>query len=157
SRTSFENVRTAVHAHAGAMLVSPLPKLGEMVSITAIGSLLKAAAAAEANKFSIEAEREKALAILGRVLAITHREGGEFKPLQECHAKVGELRSAIANVLWPHRHPESEGIVASNHPSNALLKFVETLDTLDDDKWIALETTITEAYGKPLFVAASRG
>src|SRR5580692_4181318 len=66
SRTNFENARTAVHSHAGAMLVSPLPKLGELVSIAAIDTLLQATAAAEENKFSIEAEREKALAILGR-------------------------------------------------------------------------------------------
>jgi Meckel syndrome type 1 protein len=157
SRTSFENARTAIHAHAGAMLVSPLPKLGEIVSIAAIETLLKAAAVAEENKFSIEAEREKALTILQRVLSITHKESSEFKPLQECHAKLAELRSAISNVAWPHRHPDAETIVASKHPANALVSFVENVDTLDDEKWMALETTITESYGKPLFVAASRG
>jgi len=157
SRTSFENCRTAIHGHAGAMLVSPLPKVGELVSITTIDTLLKASAAAEETKFSIETERAKALEILGRVLAITHREAADFKPLQECHAKLGELRSAISNVLWPHRHPESESIVASKHPATALLAFVETLDTLEDEKWMALETTISDTYGKPLFVAASRG
>lgn len=157
SRTNFENCRTAIHGHAGAMLVSPLPKVGELVSITTIDALLKASAAAEETKFSVENERAKALEILGRVLAITHREAADFKPLQECHAKLGELRSAISNVLWPHRHPESESIVASKHPATALLAFVETLDTLEDEKWMALETTISDTYGKPLFVAASRG
>ena len=157
SRASFENCRTAIHGHAGAMLVSPLPKTGELVSIAAIESLLKASAVAEENKFSVEAERTQALAILGRVLAITHRETTEFKPLQDCHARLGELRGAITNVLWPHRHPESESVVAGRHPANALLHFVENLDSLEDEKWMALETTITESYGKPLFVAASRG
>lgn len=157
SRANFENCRTAIHGHAGAMLVSPLPKVGELVSITTIDALLKASAAAEETKFSVENERAKALEILGRVLAITHREAADFKPLQECHAKLGELRSAISNVLWPHRHPESESIVASKHPATALLAFVETLDTLEDEKWMALETTISDTYGKPLFVAASRG
>src|SRR5215831_8958004 len=59
SRTSFENVRSAVHDHASAMLVSPLPKLGEIISLVAIDTLLKASAAAEENKFFIEGEREK--------------------------------------------------------------------------------------------------
>src|SRR5436190_13045780 len=108
SRTSFENARTAVHGHAGTMLVSPLPKLGELVSITTIDTLLKAAAVAEETKFFIEGERERALAILGRVLSITHRESGDFKPLQESQAKIGELRNAVSNILWPRRHPESE-------------------------------------------------
>src|SRR5579872_1726400 len=53
SRASFDSARNAVHGHAGAMLVSPLPALGELVSLTAIDTLLKAAAAAEENKFSI--------------------------------------------------------------------------------------------------------
>jgi hypothetical protein len=157
SRTSFENCRTAIHAHAGALLVSPLPKTGELVSIAAIDSLLKASVAAEENKFSIETEREKALAILGRVLAITHRETTEFKALQECQAKVAELRGGISSVVWPHKHPVSEKVVAGQHPALALLSFVESVDTLDDERWMTLETTITETYGKPLFVAASRG
>jgi hypothetical protein len=157
SRTSFENCRTAIHGHAGSMLVSPLPKMAELVSITAIDSLLKAAALAEETKFLIEGERVRALEILGRALAITHRDTTEFKPLQECHARVGELRNAISSVMWPHKHPESESIVADKHPSTALLSFVENLDALEDERWMALETTITESYGKALFVAASRG
>src|SRR3977135_2115746 len=64
SRTTFENCRTAIHGHAGAMLVSPLPKMGELVSITAIDSLLKASAVAEETKLTIEAERQRALEIL---------------------------------------------------------------------------------------------
>lgn len=157
SRASFENCRTAIHGHAGTMLISPLPKMGDLVSIAAIDSLLKASAVAEESKLLVEVERAKALEILGRVLAITHRETDEFKPLQECHARLGELRSAISNLRWPHKHPESESIVAARHPSNALLSLVEHLDSLDDERWMTLETTITETYGKPLFVAASRG
>src|SRR3989442_1714403 len=143
SRTSFDNVRGAVHGHATAMLVSPLPKLGELVSIATLNSLLRASAACEEAKFSTEAEREQALGILGRVLSIAHRETGDFKPLQECHSKVGELRNAVSNVLWPHRHPESESIVGHKHPTTALLHFVENLDRLDDERWMALEATIT--------------
>jgi hypothetical protein len=157
SRISFESCRTAIHGHAGSMLVSPLPKMADLVSISAIDSLLKAAALAEETKLTIEGERDKALELLGRVLAITHRETTEFKPLQECHARVVELRNAISAVQWPHKHPDSETIVADKHPSNALLNFVENLDGLEDEKWMTLETTITATYGKPLFVAASRG
>jgi len=127
------------------------------LSIAAIDGLLKASAVAEETKFSVEGERERALAILGRVLSIFHREISDFKALQECHAKVGELRNGVANVHWPHRHPESDAIVSSKHPTTALLQFVENLDKIDDDSWMALETTITDTYGKPLFVAASRG
>ncbi|HTM52001.1 MAG TPA: hypothetical protein VL285_25075 [Bryobacteraceae bacterium] len=157
SRASFENVRAAVHGHATAMLVSPLPKLGELVSIATMDGLLKASAVAEEAKFSIDGERANALAILDRVLSIIHRETGDFKPLQECLAKVGELRSAVSAVAWPQRHPETEAIVGLKHPTTDLLQFVENLDRIDDDSWMALETTITQTYSKPLFVAASRG
>ena len=139
------------------MLVSPLPKLAELVSIATIDSLFKASVIAEETKFSVEGEREQALAILGRVLSIVHRETTDFKPLQESHAKIGELRDAVAKVSWPHRHPASESIVGSKHPTTDLLHFVENLDRIDDESWMTLETTITNSYGKPLFVAASRG
>src|SRR5258705_11524757 len=92
ARASFESVRSAIHGHATAMLVSPLPKLGELVSLATIDSLFKAAVVAEEARFSIDSEREKALAILSRVLSIVHRETADFKPLQECQAKIGELR-----------------------------------------------------------------
>jgi len=157
ARTKFESVRTAVHSQAESMLVSPLPKAGEVASIQAIGALLKTAASAEESKSSAQGELQKAADILSRVLAITHREMAAFQPLQDCHAKVVELRDAISKVSWPNRHPEFDAVVALSHPSTVLLNFVENLDTLEDDKWIALEATITEAYGKPLFVAASRG
>jgi hypothetical protein len=157
ARAHFENTRSSVHAHAGAMLVFPLPKLADLGSVVAIESLLKASAAAEENKALLEAERGKAIAILSRVLSIIHKDSSDFKPLQECHAKISELRNAVSSVAWPHRHQESESIVALHHPSHSLVTFVENLDTLDDEKWIALETTITENYGKALFVAASRG
>ena len=157
ARTRFESVRSAVHGQAGSMLVSPLPKADELASIHAIGALLKTAATAEESKYSAQGEQERATNILSRVLAITHRETAAFQPLQDCHAKVAELRNAISKVAWPNRHPEFESVIGLRHPSTVLLNFVENLDTLEDDKWIALETTITEAYGKPLFVAASRG
>jgi hypothetical protein len=157
ARAGFDNARGAIHAHAALMLVNPLPKLQDLQSLAAIESLLKASGLAEENKFSLEGEREKALEILDRVLAISHRETADFKPLQECHAKVAELRAAIDKVFWPQRHPEAESVTAMKHPATALLSFVEGVETLEDERWIALETVITESYGKPLFVAASRG
>src|ERR1019366_7741071 len=99
----------------------------------------------------------RALKALARALTLTHREVADFKPLQECQAKLTELRKGILNVTWPHRHPESEPLAESRHPVSALLHFVENLDTIEDEQWIALETTISGAYGKPLFVAATRG
>ncbi len=117
-----------------AMLVFPLPKLPDLDSVGAIQSLLKASAAAEENKALLETERSKALANLNRVLSIVHKDSGDFKPLHECHAKISELRNAVSSVAWPHRHPESESIVALQHPSHSLVTFVENLDTLDDDK-----------------------
>jgi len=157
ARTKFESVRTAIHSQAAAMLVSPLPKAADLVSIQGIGGLLKIAANAEESKFSAQGELEQVTHLLSRVLAITHRETAGFQPLLDCQAKVTELRNAISNMAWPNRHPEADSIIALRHPSTVLLNFVENLDTLEDDKWIALEATITEAYGKPLFVAASRG
>ena len=57
ARKSFENIRTAVHSHAASMLVSPLPHAVGVASIAAVDALLKAAAAAEESKLSIEGER----------------------------------------------------------------------------------------------------
>src|SRR6185295_13170860 len=68
ARATFEIVRSAVHSQAESMLVSPLPKAGELASIHAIGGLLKTAASAEESKYSAQGEQEKATNILSRVL-----------------------------------------------------------------------------------------
>ncbi len=64
--------------------------------------------------------------------------------------KLADLRNAIYNVPWPHRHPDSESVATSRHPANALLNFVENLEAIEDEKWMALEATITGAYGKAI-------
>src|SRR5438445_12855280 len=47
ARSNFEKIRGAVHGQAAAMMVSPLPKIGELESIVTVSALLKTALAAE--------------------------------------------------------------------------------------------------------------
>ncbi|MEO7652808.1 MAG: hypothetical protein ABIZ80_20290, partial [Bryobacteraceae bacterium] len=157
SRTRFDAVRSSVLVHAGAMLVSPLPKAAEMSAIPGIDILLKAAQAAEESKYFVEGERAKSLAVLVQALSIRHKDVSDFKPLVDCHVLLGQLHQALTSVVWPHRHPDSEAIVASKHAVCLLIELVLHREDLDDERWMVLEEAVSTAYSKPLFVAASRG
>ncbi|MGH9662707.1 MAG: hypothetical protein ACRD96_29420, partial [Bryobacteraceae bacterium] len=156
-RQQFETTRANVHKLAVDMLVSPLPKPEELGTIALIDALLKSASSAEQNKDFVQNERDRSLAVLDRVLSITHRESASFKPLADCLAKAAELRAAIVAVAWPHRHAESETLLADKHNLNALLALVEQRDVLDDERWMVLEEIVTNGFGRQLTVAASRG
>lgn len=138
-------------------MVLPLPKVEELASVSAIDSLLALSAKAEEQHLLAKAEREKALGILARVLSITHADNKDFKPLNDCLESVKALQAVLKGLVGPQRHPEAEALVTDKHPLLSVLAVVEQRDALDDERWIALEDTVSSKFGKALWVAASRG
>jgi len=157
SRKQFEAVRSDVHRLAADMLVNPLPGLQELGSVAVLEQLLKSAATAEQQRAAQESEQADALDVLSRVLSIRHREQDDFKPLADCLEAARQLRTAITAVKWPAKHPESAVLLSEKHPLAALVTLVSGADSLADELWIELEEVVTDAYGRVLTVAASRG
>ncbi len=157
SHKGFVDLRGRVLELAESFVISPLPKLDEIVSLRALKSLLQAVEKVEEKRGAGEKVRQHALMILARILAITHRDNIDFPPLVECQATARELRQSILESQWPHLHQDTNALAEGTHPFSQLLILVEQQADLDDDHWVLLQDAVAQSVGKSLSVAASRG
>lgn len=136
--------------------VEPCAKALELAE-SLIEPLLRVVNEVEENRAKVEEVRQKALHLLDRVLAISHRDQPDYKPLVECQARAWELRRVVMEATGPEFPPEVKALVDHKHPFTALLTLVERLEDLDDERWESLQDTVSQALGSLLAVAASRG
>ena len=122
-----------------------------------IEPLLRVVAEAEEKRVQVEQVRQKALHLLDRVLAISHRDRPNYPPLAECQARARELRRTVMETTGPEFPPEIKALADHEHPLAALVTLVERLEDLDDERWEALQETVSQALGSSLAAAASRG
>jgi hypothetical protein len=157
ARRQFDAVRSAVFALAQDMLVPSVPALDNLRSLPAVEQLLAEASASETQRYSAESEQGRALAVLDQVLRLRHRDSPDFKPLADCQRQARELRQAIAAARWPQTHPETATLLGGGHAFNALLTLVAKGDELDDESYARLDELVTDAFGRTLGVAVTRG
>jgi hypothetical protein len=157
-RTEFVDVRQRVVEATKALSINA-PGMAEIDSLKALKPVVDAVAqgiAAQEKRAALSEARTKVMAVLDRILAISHVDGPNFTALVQCQAKAREVRQAAQDP----RAFDSENAPAflESTPSfAALLTMVENRDSLDDDKFAALEDAVTQSFGKTLAVAATRG
>src|SRR5262249_26325399 len=103
-----------------------------------------------------ESVRRHALGVLDRALRMRSRDGLEFAPLTACLDRLGALRRAVAEAAPDALPVEALGLARGEHPVVGLLSVIEGVDGLDDAGWADLHARVTEAFGRPLAVAAAR-
>lgn len=99
-------------------------------------------------------DAEEAIALLNRVLSLSHKEDNNFAPLQSVKAKAQELLKAVSQA--GKNHPDIKSLMTGSHPVAAVLKMVEEQDKLEDEQWLALEEKVTTAFDKKLVLAINR-
>jgi hypothetical protein len=99
-------------------------------------------------------DSEQAIALLNRVLSLSHKEDNNFAPLQSVKAKAQELLKAVSQA--GKNHPDIKSLMTGSHPVAAVLKMVEEQDKLGDEQWLALEEKVTTAFDKKLVLAINR-
>ena len=104
-----------------------------------------------------EAIRRAALVVVEKALRLAVRDGGESAPLAECLERAHALRDEILNSSSSGRPAETVALATGEHPLAGLLKVVEAVEGLTDSDWAALHSQISQAFGRPLAVAAARG
>src|SRR5437867_4485819 len=157
-RTDFVDVRHRVLEAARSLSIN-VPAMSEIDSISALEPVLETVAqaqAAEEKKAALAEARARVMAVLDRVLTVTHMDGPKFAALVQCLVKAKEIRLAAQDP----KAFDSENAPAflESIPSfAALLSIIEGRDALDDDKFAVLDETVTQAFGRTLAVAAARG
>jgi hypothetical protein len=157
-RTDFVDVRQRVMEAARALSVN-VPGLSEVHSLKTLKPVLETvvqALAAQEKRAALAEARTRVMAVLDRVLTVSHVDGPNFTALAQCQAKAREIRQAAQDP----RAFDSENAPAfleSTPAFAALLSMIEGRDALDDEKFAVLEDAVTQSFGKTLAVAAIRG
>jgi len=157
-RTDFVDVRQRVLEAARSLSINA-PGMSEIDSLKALGPVLETvvqALAVQEKRAALAEARTRVMAVLDRVLTVSHVDGPNFGALLQCQAKAREIRQA---ALDPKAFDgENAPAFLEGTPSfAALLSMIEGREALDDEKFAALEDTVTQSFGKTLAVAATRG
>jgi hypothetical protein len=148
----FVALRTEAFAAASSVGL-PLPPLETVNSANdlnrMLGALLTTVGAIE-RQADIGQARESALNVLDRVAMLAHVDQRDFGPLRLCQEQARTLRAVLEQQST---EPDAQTIA----PFVALLHFIDAHHQLDDDKWGALQDTVTGAFGTALAMAAGRG
>lgn len=124
------------------------PTAGQATSVAALERLCQTVGRPPGDPAS-----EKAIALLDRVLSLTHGDQPDFAPLQKAREQARQLKQKLA--IAPA--PEARELADNRHPLAVLLTLIDSADTLDDERWATLAETVETAFGKALAVAISRG
>jgi hypothetical protein len=153
-RLAFEALRDRARHLAESLHVAPADGVPD--SLQRLTALLDEVAEAETRRDRVEECRRRALTILDRVLSLSHTSDPDFAPLVGAQDQARALRTAIADASRHEPHDDTERLAEGDHAFSGLLALVEDHDDLSDDRWAILNETITEAFGRPLAIAAAR-
>jgi hypothetical protein len=157
-RADFGDVRHRV-LDAARTLSLNIPAMSEIDSINALEPVLESvvqAILAEEKRNAATEARKRVMVVLDRVLTITHADGPNFAALVQCQAKAKEIRAAAQDPK-AFDGENAPAFLESAPSFGALLSMIEGREALDDEKFAALEDTVTQAFGRALAVAATRG
>ena len=132
------------------------PASEHLQSLQDITGLLDQVAEAELRRSKGEDTRRRAVAVLDRVLTLSHASGGDFEPLRQAHEQALALRASISDGGWGNPHTDAEKLAEGEHHFADLLSLIEDRDELSDELWATLHESVTNAFGKALAAAAAR-
>ena len=157
TRKNFTALHTEVWQLADSLAVPSLPNQDEVIKLSELQTVLQTIAEVEQKKAAFAASIQSALRVLDLILEMKHLKKETFGPLTTCQDAATELRQAIADTSWPDLHPNVQGLAEHKHPFAYLLILVACPDEVDDERWAALQDTVTQVFSRQLAVAASRG
>jgi hypothetical protein len=158
ARSAFATLRAAVLERAGALsVVIDGEGLG---CLRDIEPALAAIADAEAQRLRLSAwedARRDALGVLAGVLALIHREDRSLPALEDAQRSARELHAALSGPPPAALEDETALLPSRTRPYADLQALADGWNSLDDDRCAALQDAISEAFGRPLSLAALRG
>ncbi len=132
------------------------PTVSDRATIPDLLALLRQVDETRTIRQKKQDQLQKARCVLDRVLSIVHKNSASFAPLADLHAKASGLRDqALAESDQPVI-PELENLAEGRHPYCDFLHLLEHHEDIDDDRWVQLNESITQAFGKPLAIATAR-
>ncbi len=133
------------------------PAVGaDQTSVPDLLALLRQVDDVRAVRKKNQEQMQKARTVLDRILSIVHKDSATFAPLADLHAKAASLREATLTDSDQPASPELDNLAEGKHSYCDLLTLLEQSEDIDDDRWVQLNDSITQTYGKPLAIATAR-
>jgi len=132
------------------------PTVSDRATIPDLLALLRQVDETRTIRQKKQEQLQKARSVLDRVLSIVHKNSASFAPLADLQTQASGLRDqALADSDQP-ASPELENLAEGRHPYCDFLHLLEHHEDIDDDRWVQLNESITQAFGKPLAIATAR-
>jgi hypothetical protein len=158
ARDAFAELRDAMVDHASELaLVLDGEHLSTLRDLEPVLAAIGAAEDRQVQRRAWEEARESALVVLDRVMELIHREDASFGALAACQARARELHGALSASTPADLAHETVMMTGILRPFTELLALVEAWNVLDDDRCAFLQDAVTQAFGRPLALAALRG
>ena len=129
------------------------PVLAAMVAATAA---MVAATDARRRRAAFDEIRGRILGIYDRIAGIHHEGDETFAPLVALQTSAKEAKAA-ALALTEATTDQARALMEAAGPFADLLTMLESTEALDDEKFSALEESVSTAFGRPIAVAVGRG
>ena len=158
AREAFTGLRTAMVEQAATLaIVLHAEDLGTLRDLEPVLAAISDAETHRARLATWDAARKDALGVLGRVVALVHREDKTLPTLAECQGRARELHVVLAGPAPDDLEQATTQLPEQMRPYTELLALVDGWNAFDDDRCAFLQDAITASFGRPLALATLRG
>jgi hypothetical protein len=156
ARAEFVELLAEIVAAAESLGVAVPDHVESAKSLEPVLAAMVAATDARRRRAAFDEIRGRILAIYDRIAGIHHEGDETFAPLVALQNSAKEAKAA-ALALTEATTDQARALMEAAGPFADLLTMLESTDALDDEKFSALEESVSTAFGRPIAVAVGRG
>jgi len=133
----------------------------KLVSVRELEAFIQSLAPKDPAIAASGTPQDRAIAVIDHLLRLTYTGDDQpFAPLVTCQQEAAKLQKVLQTAtgpLSPSVNQAVEALAQGNHPVVHLLQLIEGAGNLDDDRWLALQESVTASLGRAMTAAALRG
>jgi len=156
ARAEFVELLAEIVAAAESLGVAVPDQVESAKSLEPVLAAMVAATDARRRRAAFDEIRGRILAIYDRISGVRHEGDETFAPLVALQTSAKEAK-ATALALTEATTDQARALMEAAGPFADLLTMLESTEALDDEKFSALEESVSTAFGRPIAVAIGRG
>ena len=156
ARAEFVELLAEIVAAAESLGVAVPDQVESAKSLEPVLAAMVAATDARRRRAAFDEIRGRILAIYDRISGVRHEGDETFAPLVALQTSAKEAKAA-ALALTEATTDQARALMEAAGPFADLLTMLESTEALDDEKFSALEESVSTAFGRPIAVAIGRG
>src|SRR5438309_5699213 len=156
ARAEFVELLAQVVATAETLGVAVPDSVESAKSLEPVLAAMSAAVDARRRRAAFDEIRTRILAIYDRVAGLLHEGDESFGPVVTLKSRAQEAKAA-ALALTDATTEQARALMEAAGPFADLLTMLEGTEALDDEKFSALEESVSDAFGRQVAVAVARG